>query len=129
MTSDAPTVDYRTLLEEERSQLRSQLSELGFGDDDGPTYDPNFADLSQVTAERGEAEALGGQLQETLGQHHDSVVMQERLRELALEGPPEATFALGRMHAQQSVQQEAIESKVARVAAGADKKSLRAWLS
>jgi RNA polymerase-binding transcription factor DksA len=65
--SDAPTVDYRTLLEEERAQLRSQLSEMGFGDDDGPAYDPNFADLSQVTAERGEAEALGGQLQETLG--------------------------------------------------------------
>ena len=67
MPSDAPTIDYRTLLEEERAQLRSQLSELGFGDSDGPTYDPNFADLSQVTAERGEAEALGGQLQETLG--------------------------------------------------------------
>ncbi len=30
------------------------------------TYDPNFADSSQVTAERGEAEVLAGQLRETL---------------------------------------------------------------
>ena len=32
----------------------------------GLDYDPNFADSSQVTAERGEAEVLAGQLQETL---------------------------------------------------------------
>ncbi len=68
-------------------------------------------------------------LQDTLGQHHDSVVMQERLKELALDGSSEAAFALGRLHAQQSVQQEEIESAVARAAAAAEKKSLRAWLS
>jgi RNA polymerase-binding transcription factor DksA len=67
VTSDAPTIDYRHLLEEERSQLLSELAELGFGDGgDGLTYDPNFADSSQVTAERGEAEVLAGQLRETL---------------------------------------------------------------
>ena len=41
--------------------------ELGF--DDGRTgleYDANFADTSQVTAERGEAEALAGKLKDTL---------------------------------------------------------------
>ena len=32
----------------------------------GLDYDPNFADSSQVTAERGEAEVLAGQLRETL---------------------------------------------------------------
>ena len=32
----------------------------------GSHYDPNFADSSQVTAERGEAEVLAGQLQESL---------------------------------------------------------------
>ncbi len=68
-------------------------------------------------------------LQDTLGQHHDSVVMQERLKELALEGPADAAFALGRMHAQQAAHQEEIESALARVGAAADKKSLRAWLS
>jgi DnaK suppressor protein len=64
--SDAPTIDYRQLLENERRQLQSELSELGFGDGGGLDYDPNFADSSQVTAERGEAGVLAGQLQETL---------------------------------------------------------------
>jgi DnaK suppressor protein len=64
--SDAPTIDYRQLLENERRQLQSELSELGFGDGGGLHYDPNFADSSQVTAERGEAGVLAGQLQETL---------------------------------------------------------------
>ena len=66
MPSDAPTIDYRQLLEDERRQLQSELSELGHGEGGGLDYDPNFADTSQVTAERGEADALAGQLQETL---------------------------------------------------------------
>ena len=67
MSSEAPTVDYRHLLEEERQQLVSQLSELGFGDGGkGLSYDSNFADSSQVTAERSEAEGLAIQLQESL---------------------------------------------------------------
>ena len=44
----------------------SQLAELGFGEGGGLTYDANFADSSQVTAERGEAEALAASLRETL---------------------------------------------------------------
>ena len=66
MPSDAPPIDYRQLLEVEQHQLRSELSELGFGEGGGLHYDPNFADSSQVTAERGEAEVLAGQLQESL---------------------------------------------------------------
>lgn len=66
MPSDAPTIDYRQLLENERRQLQSELSELGHGEGGGLDYDSNFADTSQVTAERGEADALAGQLQETL---------------------------------------------------------------
>ena len=65
--TDAPATDYRGLLEIEQSQLRAELTELGF--DDGRTgldYDANFADTSQVTAERGEAEALAGTLKDTL---------------------------------------------------------------
>ena len=68
MASDAPSVDVRDLLEQERRELRDQLTELGFGGDGGLTYDPNFADSSQVTAERGEAEALASKLRETLGE-------------------------------------------------------------
>ena len=65
--TDAPPTDYRSLLELEQAQLEAELSELGF--DEGHTgleYDANFADTSQVTAERGEAEALAGQLKESL---------------------------------------------------------------
>ena len=65
MSSEAPSVDLRALLEEERDELRARLAELGFGGD-GPKYDSNFADSSQVTAERGEAEALAATLQQTL---------------------------------------------------------------
>lgn len=68
MPPDAPPIDYRQLLEQERSQLQSELAELGFGDDGGLHYDPNFADSSQVTAERGEAEVLAGQLRESLAE-------------------------------------------------------------
>jgi DnaK suppressor protein len=62
---DAPTVDYRALLEEERSDLQAKLEELGAGGT-SLTYDSNFADSSQVTAERGEVEALAVKLRETL---------------------------------------------------------------
>jgi RNA polymerase-binding protein DksA len=68
MTStDATTAGLRSLLEEERDSLRARLSELGYGAV-GLNYDPNFADSSQVTAERGEAEALAAKLQETLAE-------------------------------------------------------------
>ena len=67
MSADATTPDLRALLEEERDSLRAQLSELGFGAE-GLNYDSNFADSSQVTAERGEAEALGKTLLDTLSE-------------------------------------------------------------
>lgn len=66
MASDAPSVDLRALLEQEREVLLHQLAEIGFGEGGGLTYDANFADSSQVTAERGEAEALAASLRETL---------------------------------------------------------------
>ena len=71
MANEAPatgpvTIDYAELLEIERASLRSQLAELGYGDAGTLNYDPNFADSSQVTAERGEAETLAGELQEAL---------------------------------------------------------------
>jgi DnaK suppressor protein len=66
--SDAPTVDFRATLEEERADLLAKLAELGFGEEGGLSYDPNFADSSQVTAERGEAEALAARLREALAE-------------------------------------------------------------
>src|SRR5689334_18718186 len=57
----------RTQLEGERADLVTQLAELGVGAQaEELTYDANFADSSQVTAEKGEAEALAAQLQESL---------------------------------------------------------------
>ena len=53
----------RAALEAERADLTAQLAEHG---DVG--FDENFADSSQVTAERGEAEALAKSLQETLSE-------------------------------------------------------------
>jgi DnaK suppressor protein len=65
--SDATTSDPRVQLEQERDELRQRLADLGFADGGtGLEYDGNFADSSQVTAERGEAEALAATLKETL---------------------------------------------------------------
>ncbi len=75
MASNAPSVDMRALLEQERVALRRQLEELGHGDQGGGlAYDPNFADTSQVTAERGEAEALAGSLREALDEVEHALV-------------------------------------------------------
>lgn len=68
MAKDAPAADYRELLEHELAGLRAKLGELGFGEGGGLSYDSNFADSSQVTAERGEAETLAGSLREALGE-------------------------------------------------------------
>jgi RNA polymerase-binding transcription factor DksA len=66
MSSDATSVDFRALLQQERESLRAQLAELGFGESGRIEYDSNFADSSQVTAERGETEALATKLRDTL---------------------------------------------------------------
>lgn len=69
LPSGTSAAEIRAQLEGEREALRGQLGELGFGDGGaGLDYDDNFADSSQVTAERGEAEALARTLQETLGE-------------------------------------------------------------
>lgn len=66
MAAEPALADVRATLEAERAELRAQLDELDDGAIAGDHYDANFADSSQVTAERGEAEALAGRLKETL---------------------------------------------------------------
>jgi RNA polymerase-binding transcription factor DksA len=65
MATDSTTENLREMLEGERDSLRNQLDELGYGAN-GLDYDPNFADSSQVTAERGENETLVTKLVEGL---------------------------------------------------------------
>ena len=75
--SDATVADLRAALEAERASLRQQLADLGFGDHGGLDYDQNFADSSQVTAERGEAEALAGKLKEGLAEVEHALAKME----------------------------------------------------
>lgn len=51
----------RASLEEDRSQLTSQLADL-----DDASFDENFADSGQVAAEQGEVQALANSLREQL---------------------------------------------------------------
>ena len=66
------------MLESERARLLAQLDELGFGPNGSLTYDTNFADSSQVTAERGEAERLAADLQEALDDVDDALAPARR---------------------------------------------------
>jgi RNA polymerase-binding transcription factor DksA len=62
---EATAAPYRELLSAERERVREQLRQLGH-DGDRAGFDENFADSGQVTAERGEVEALVGSLLEAL---------------------------------------------------------------
>ncbi len=67
MQSDAALADLRAELEDEKTKLTQQLADLGApGSSSSLSFDQNFADSSQVTAERGEVEALAGNLRESL---------------------------------------------------------------
>jgi DnaK suppressor protein len=62
----------RAQLEEERARVRGQLEQMGhFGT--GMSFDEGFADSGQVTAERGEVEALANSLVETLTEIEDAL--------------------------------------------------------
>jgi DnaK suppressor protein len=69
-TSHAPL---RAQLQEEQQRLRDRLAELGHGTNGDLDFDGGFADSSQVTAERGEIEALTGTLTETLGEIEEAL--------------------------------------------------------
>ena len=66
MLSESTLSDLRASLEQERSDLRERLTEMGLLSGGDLAFDQNFADSSQVTAERGEVEALAGSLREAL---------------------------------------------------------------
>lgn len=68
--ADAARASVRAHLEGDRDRVRGQLRELHAADD---SFDEGFADTSQVTAERGEIEALAGSLAETLRDLDDAL--------------------------------------------------------
>ena len=112
MPNEAPTaetadIDFAALLRDEQAGLQAQLKELGYADQgSGLNYDSNFADSSQVTAERGEAEALAAKLEEALAEVDNALekldagsygVCEECGKEIAparLEAKPEARLCI-----------------------------------
>ena len=68
----------RSELEVERTRLVGELTEIGMLENEsGLEYDSNFADTSQVTAERGEAEVLATELKDTLAEVEDALARLE----------------------------------------------------
>lgn len=63
----------RDQLQEERGRLVDQLSQMGHGPNGSLTFDDGFADSGQVTAERGEVDAVAGSLLETLQEIDDAL--------------------------------------------------------
>ena len=63
----------RDRLQEERDRLHDQLRQMGVGPGGRLDFDDGFADSGQVTAERGEGEALGGTLLDTLREIEDAL--------------------------------------------------------
>ena len=63
----------RDRLQEERDRLLDQLRQMGIGPGGKLDFDDGFADSGQVTAERGEVEALGGTLLDTLREIEDAL--------------------------------------------------------
>ena len=75
--SDVTHDTLRAQLEQERDRIQGQLAQMGYGGDE-LSFDEGFADSGQVTAERGEVEALAGSLQETLAEISDALVRFEK---------------------------------------------------
>jgi RNA polymerase-binding transcription factor DksA len=96
----------RDQLQDERDRLRDQLERLGHGTGARLDFDENFADSGQVTAERGEVDALAGQLLETLGEIEDALAKfdagtygdcencGQHIAEARLEAMPAARFCI-----------------------------------
>lgn len=71
--ADVTHASLRAHLKEERTRIREQLAQYGYGDASSLSFDEGFADSGQVTAERGEVEALVGSLAETLKEVEDAL--------------------------------------------------------
>ena len=73
MQSDAALADLRAVLEDDRAKITQQLADLGVGGSASLSFDHNFADSSQVTAERAEVEVLATSLQDSLAEVEEAL--------------------------------------------------------
>ncbi|HEY7439463.1 MAG TPA: TraR/DksA C4-type zinc finger protein [Acidimicrobiia bacterium] len=71
---DTVHAELRAQLDEERAQILAQLQRMGRAPGtDKLSFDEGFADSGQVTAERGEVDALAGTLLENLKEIEDAL--------------------------------------------------------
>jgi RNA polymerase-binding transcription factor DksA len=101
--AETTEANHRAALTAERDRVVDQLKELGI---DRSSYDEGFADSGQVTAERGEVEALAGSLRETLQEINEALDKLEagsygrcescdqQIPEARLEAKPAAKFCI-----------------------------------
>jgi DnaK suppressor protein len=68
--SEATAAGQRAVLTAERDRVTGELEAMGV---DRATYDDGFADSGQVTAERGEVDALVGSLRDTLSDINEAL--------------------------------------------------------
>ncbi len=74
MALDPKTVShFQEVLNQERLEVTEALSSLVSSRNAEGGYDSNFADISQVTAEKGETDALVQPLKETLAEIDDAL--------------------------------------------------------
>ena len=71
--AETPDATRRDQLQEERGRLVGQLRQMGHGSGGNLDFDDGFADSGQVTAERGEVDAVAGSLLETLQEIEDAL--------------------------------------------------------
>jgi DnaK suppressor protein len=71
--AETPDATRRDQLQEERGRLVGQLRQMGHGTGGSLDFDDGFADSGQVTAERGEVDAVAGSLLETLQEIEDAL--------------------------------------------------------
>ncbi len=76
--ADVTHATHRAQLEEEQIRIRGQLEQMGYDGGARLAFDEGFADSGQVTAERGEVEALSGSLLETLAEVEDALAKLDR---------------------------------------------------
>ena len=103
--NDPPVDDLHVRLEDERTQLSTQLSSLDHRDPSN-AFDENFADSGQVAAEQGENHALSLQLREQLddveralgkldaGTYGQCEVCSGQIGEARIEAMPAARFCI-----------------------------------